>query len=485
MFANMDYPAQDADFLAAARTEAAQQLQRLQGRPAVALLCGNSEVSQQAAMAGAAREHWYPPLFERELAALAGELCPDVPYCPSSTHGGAFPHQPGAGVSSYYGVGAYLRPLEDARRSEVRFASECLAFANVPEQALLEQLAVAGAAPASTAGARAPRVHDALWKQRVPRDLDAGWDFDDVRDHYLAELFGCEPRRLRYAEHERYLALSRVASGEVMAAAFGEWRRRGSHCRGALVWFLRDLWPGAGWGVIDASGQPKAAYYYLKRVLQPVAVLVSDEGNNGLQLHLINDHPYGVPVRLELRLFRHSQAVGVPVVRSLELPPRSTSSPPATDLFDGFLDLSYAFRFGPPPYDLLHVRLEHDRDGAVGGGAVGGGPLAEAFYFPLGLPRQLEADVGLSATLQLPAAAAGQAQPLCECVLKIATRRFAQSVHIDAPAGCRLDDQYFHLAPGGSRALRLQLPRRELERRAPLLRVSALNGAAACRALPA
>ncbi len=298
MFANMDYPGEDETFLDGVRAEARQQLARLQARPSLAILCGNSEGAQQAAMSGAPRECWAPPLFEKILADLSDEYCPDVPYCPSSTHGGAFPHQANAGPASYYGVGAYLRPLQDARRAEVRFASECLAFANVPEAETLALLTRDSAL----------RCHHALWKERVPRDLGAGWDFDDVRDHYAADLFRIDPMRLRYADHDRYLRVARAVSGEVMAACFAEWRRVRSSCGGALVWFLRDLWPGAGWGVVDATGLPKAAYYYLKRSLQPISLSLSDEGNNGPR----GAHRERSPPAVD----RDARAAPVPIVRA-------------------------------------------------------------------------------------------------------------------------------------------------------------------------
>jgi beta-mannosidase len=451
MFANMDYPAEDAAFAGSVRAEARQQLSRLQARPALAVLCGNSEGAQQAAMSGAPRDCWAPPLFEVELASLSNEFCPGVPYCPSSTHGGAFPFQPNDGATSYYGVGAYFKPLSDARRSDVRFASECLAFANIPEDETLALL---------TPG-QALRCHHARWKERVPRDLGAGWDFDDVRDHYLQRLFRVDPMQLRYADHERYLRLSRVTSGEVMAATFAEWRRDASSCSGALVWFLRDSWPGAGWGVIDSTGLPKAAYYYLKRALQPVAVFISDEDCNGLMLHIANETNACVRVTLQLQLYRFSTMVGAPVARQLSLEPGSTTQIPAVELYDGFMDLSYSYRFGPPSYDVLRAALLRED---------GQGSVAETFHFPQGLPNSPGLEAGLTAS----AVRAGDAWRL-----KILSGGFAQSVHIETP-GFTADDQYFHMIPNSTRTLNLR-PRNSSARNAPEGTVHALNAASPCR----
>ena len=455
MFANMDYPADDAAFHASVAIEARQQLARLQARPALAVLCGNSEGAQQAAMSGAAREHWAPPLFESQLAILAREYAPAVPYTASSAHGGAFPHQASAGATSYYGVGAYRLPLTDARRSQLRFASECLAFANVPENETL----------AALSKGQALRVHHPRWKERVPRDQGAGWDFDDVRDHYLAQLYRTDVLSLRYGDHERYLRLGRAASGECMAASFAEWRRAGSCCRGALLWFLRDLWPGAGWGVIDATGLPKAAYYYLKRVMQPLALLVTDEGTNGLAIHIVNEARARARVRLEVRLFRHSEPVGAVARQTLTLEAGSVTALAATDLQEGFVDLSYAYHFGPPPYEVLHAQLirEEEEPAAI--------PLTEAFHFPLGLPNGQERDVGLSAT-----ATPGEGGAYD---LRIQCRQFAQSVHVEAP-GFIADDQYFHMAPKSARNLRLRR-RSSADPASSEVTVHALNAAASCR----
>jgi beta-mannosidase len=425
MFANMDYPDQDAGFLDAALVEVRQQLARWQGRPSLAVLCGNSEVEQQAAMWGASRDRWAPPLFHETLATLAGACCPDVPYWPSSAHGGAFPHDASAGTASYYGVGAYRRGLDDARRADVRFATECLAFANLPSERRSSRAAL--------------KVHHPAWKARTPRDLGAGWDFDDVRDHYLAQLFRVDPVALRSADHDRYLALGRVVTGEVMAAVFSEWRRARSRTRGGLVWFWRDLWEGAGWGLIGADGTPKPAWYYLRRALAPLAISLSDEGGNGVAVHVVNDTPERFTGSVDLEVIRQGELRVAQGSRPITVEPHSAVQYNALDWFDGFWDLSYAYRFGPRSHDIVSSTLRSDREGSS---AVG-----RAFSFVGGLPNTRELEVGIAARVE-----AGDDRP---CRLVVQTRRFAQSVAV-AIEGYTTDDNYFHLAPGETRHLMLQ-----------------------------
>ncbi len=366
-------------------------------------------------MWGAPRAHWSQPLFDRDLAELATSLCPDVPYWPSSARGGAFAHQTNVGTSSYYGVGAYLRPLDDARRSGLRFATECLAFANVPQT-----------------------LH-AEWKARAPRDTGADWDFDDVRDHYLQRLYGIDPVALRGADPERYLALSRAVGAEVMAATFAEWRRAGSGCRGALVWFLRDLWAGAGWGLLDDEGQPKAAFHGCRQVLAPVAVFITDEGTNGLELHIVNDPARALVGQVEIVLYRDDGLAVERATQAVAVAGHGASCLPLAQCFDHFVDLSRAYRFGPAEHALVVATLF---DG-------GGTQLAQAFHFPEGLPSHGDRDIGLSAR--------GQRLADGNVELTVGARRFAQSLHFDMP-GFVAHDAYFHLAPGTERRVRFAGP---------------------------
>jgi len=455
MFANCDYPSEDPAFLASVRREAMQLLERLAGRACLTVLCGGSEVQQQISMLGLPREQWQPPLFETELAALCREVLPAVPYLPSTPTGGALPFQANSGVTHYYGVGAYLRPLEDARRAEVRFAAECLAFANVPEQATLDAL---------LGDVRAP-FHEPRWKERVPRDNGAGWDFDDVRDHYVRALFQIDPMLLRYQSADRGLALARIASGEVMSQTLCEWRRDASTCRGALIWLFRDLWPGAGWGIVDANGRPKAAYYFVKRALRPRAIFFSDEGVNGLCVEVTNTSARPFRAEVGVTLWRSGNVEIARGSTQLEVLARSNAKIEAAQLFDHFIDLTHAYRFGPPAYEVAVAQLRDVDTNEL---------LSESFYFPSGQALPSSDDLGLQASLHR----VGEVYRV-----HLTTRSFAQAIAVDVP-GYVADDSYFHLAPGCEKWLTLTEERGE-RARAPRGTVHPLNTHSALRIVPA
>jgi beta-mannosidase len=288
----------------------------------------------------------------------------------------------------------------------------------------------------------------------VPRDSGADWDFEDVRDHYLERLFGISSATLRAQDPGRYLALGRVATGEAMLRTFAEWRRPGSTCRGGLVWLARDFWPGAGWGIIDSTGRAKAAYWYLKRALAPVALLAADEGLNGLWLHAVNDTTGPIEADLRIALYRDGLLRGEQALTTLQVPARGFRSIHADALFDGFLDLTYACRFGPPGHDVVASTLRDRASGAL---------LSASYCFPGNLPAQCASDLGLTA----------RAEPTADgYALVLETERFAHAVAIDVE-GFVPGDNYLHLEPGDTRRVALLATGRGA---APRGSVAALNG---------
>jgi len=442
MFANFDYPADDAHFRESAAQEAEQFLSRTQASPSLTVLCGGSEVAQQAAMFGLPRETWSNTLFDDVLPRAAAALRPDVAYVPHTPFGGELPFVAHEGISHYYGVSAYCRPLEDARHAGPRFATECLGFANIPDVApfVLE--------------ADAPKVEHPVFAPRIPRDTGAAWYFEDVRNYYLEALYGVDAKSLRQEDPACFLDLSRAATAEVMEHCFAEWRRGGSTTRGGLVWFFQDLAPGAGWGIVDSCGEPKSVYFALKRAFKSLQVICTDEGINGLRLHLINETAVRKPVRLSLTALRDGEVPVMRATREIMLEPRSTTVLTATELWGGFFDTTYAYRFGEPSHDVTFAQL-HDMDNDT--------LAAETFHFPLGRGH-VHSELGLCAELVHDNAG---------WHLDLTTKKLAQSVHIRDDF-YRPEDNWFHLAPGHVR--QIQLAPRHLTDAAPRGRIAAVNG---------
>jgi beta-mannosidase len=400
MFANMDYPFEDEAFATLVTQEVRQALNEVAGRPSLAIVCGNSEVEQQVAMLGLQPEFGRNEFFISTLPAIMQSIGVDSAYIPSAPTGGTLPFRTNRGVANYFGVGAYLRDLGDVRRAAVTFASECLAFANVPDAVPTDR----------SAG--------------VARDVGADWDFADVRDHYLRVLHGVTPDDPEYWEQARNV------TGELMALVFGEWRRAKSPCTGGLVLWLRDLEPGAGWGLLDSDGRPKAAWHHLRRAVAPIAVWLVDEGLNGLAVHVANDAADVLRAALRISLYRDEQLLVGEVETELVLEPHSSFECDVEVLLGRFVDIGYAYRFGERQHDTVVATLHRD-----------GNELSKAFHKTICGARRKR--VGLE-ELGLRADATVAADGTL--AVRIAATRLVHGVRLKAP-GFEAEDDSFDLEP--------------------------------------
>ncbi|OKH80122.1 hypothetical protein EB75_21355 [Mycobacterium sp. ST-F2] len=413
MLATFDPPAEQGELIA---RELATVLQRVSGNPALMVVSGGSETLQQPEMLGLSSHDSEMDVLETLLPEAVAEYS-DAHYVrasPSPPPGSTdLAIRPDTGVAHWFGVGGYLRPISDVQRAGVRFAAECLAFANPPSSGYVDQ----------HFGSAAVAGHHPEWKMGVPRDRGSSWDFEDIRDFYARAVFGEEPLLVRRVDPERYLQLGRLAIATAMRECFAFWRRADSNCGGALVLSGRDLAPGAGWGLLDSEGGTKPALEVLARTWAPVSVILADDGLAGVRIDIHNDT--GVSLRGESTLLAtNSSGVAVEAVRPVVVPSATSVTWADSDVSGHFRDLSHAFRFGTPTADAVHVEVTFD-DGTTVRDVLVLNPR----------PNQPPSTVTAIVTKQTDD----------QWVLELTSSVALRYVEIDAP-GWTMSDNYFHLA---------------------------------------
>ena len=426
-FANMAYPDSDG-FADGVYRELQWQSTRLAWRACLAVICGNSDAEQQATLLGLHDEKRTQQLFTNTIHAWSRALFPSQTYIPSAPGFGPLPTHLSAGISSFFGVGAYRRSVDDRSVEQVRFASECLGFANVPDSSSMNELF----------GSILPSPTGASWKSGTPRDNGVGWDFDDIRDHYTEQLFSVNALDLRIHDLPRYFELSRLASGVAMAAVFARWRATGSRCQGALIWMMHDIKPGAGWGLVDALGRPKPSYHLVRSVLRPVQVLVTDENFDGHNVHLINEQGVELSAVLTITLVLVDGRAGGKVVRNVVLPPRSAQTLSVDGCFDRFQDTTWSYRFGPPAFRAVAADLLLSNGTSVQHVAAVGC-----------------AGIETSADIQLTACLVDYSGSVR---LQLESDRLLEWVRLES-AGFECIDNYVHIIPGVSRQIEVLMVR--------------------------
>jgi beta-mannosidase len=410
MLATLD-PPDDPEWLAGVAAELSEVLHGLQGRPSLAVVCGGTETLQQPTMMGLPADRRVVPVIEQTIPSVVDHVVPRTPYVVSSPSGGDLPTHSGQGIAHWFGVGGYRRPITDVRRAAVRFAGECLAFATPPERWSMARLLPGG-------------VADDGWLAGVPRDRDTDWDFLDVTDHYVAEVFGEAP------DGERGLDLRRAAAAYAMSEVFSDWRRHGSTCGGGLVLEWRDRRPGPGWGLVDSAGVPKATWHALRRVLAPVAVLITDEGLDGLCVHVVNDRATPLDATLEVTIAERHGAVEE-AAAAVHVDGHGVRSTTLDAVLGVFRDVVHAYAFGDVQYSAVRVTLRA-QDGTV---------LACVHRL---LPDQRVAGL----------ADPGLTWSVTGHRVEVTAAGLAPWVVVEAP-GYVASDSWFHLLPGESRTVHL------------------------------
>ena len=428
MFANMDYPTDDPDFEKDASAEIREHAGRL-GVPQVgierppathastAVLCGGSETEQQPAMFGMTEDIWTSTFFHEAVPAIIEDAGCDVPYFPSSPCEGALPFHNATGIAHYFGIGAYQQAFSDLERSRVKFATECLAFSNVPDDAALKK----------HFGGPSPATHGPAWKTGVPRDASAGWDFEDVRDFYIRQLYGIDPIQLRYADNSRYLAISQVITGEIMEQVFNRWRSAEDDCGGGLIWWLNDIVPGAGWGMLDSDGNPKPLYYFLRRCWRNRGISIDDRGLDGLHVRVNNESRAAISGELHVRVLQHASHAIAEARVPVSVDPANTGYVSIDKLLGRFFDTTYTYRFGPPKHDVVVVTFD---DGSREN------PLTATYY-----PG--DRNLGYAAAPDLQASSEGNGENV---VVRLRSGCFLKNVKLQS-AFHEFDDNYFDLPP--------------------------------------
>jgi beta-mannosidase len=115
--------------------------------------------------------------------------------------------------------------------------------------------------------------------------------------------------------------------------------------------------------------------------------------------------------------------------------PRSSVTFESEAILEGFYDVAYAYRFGPPKHDVAIATLLDEQRGVI----------SEAHDFPVGREPELLYTLSLATSIERLADGSRE--------LTLRTDRFLRNVKFEVK-GFLPDDNYFHLSPLRPRAVR-------------------------------
>jgi len=287
-------PEDHPGFRAEVEREAELVVRRLRNHPSLALWCGNNEnQSIYRSGRGKDREFYGWRTYHEILPKACASLDPTRFYWPSSPYGGPSHGDPDIGDTHSWQVslgGDAPGGHADYRhyaRDRSKFASEYGFLAPPMRETLQEAL------PEDQL-----YVDSGAWKfhaNRFETGIPVG-GAPTVFVQAIEKLFGRSQGEL---DLDTFIALTQAWQAEAYRYSLSHFRRRKFLTSGTLFWMYDDCWVAtSGWTIIDYYLRRKPSYYTVRRVYSPEMVSFAED-SDGLSIWLVNDHVHAVEGVLE------------------------------------------------------------------------------------------------------------------------------------------------------------------------------------------
>ena len=262
MFACSLYPS-TKEFLKEVKSEAQDQLNRLQHHACIAVWCGDNELLGALTWFEESRKNRDRYLvnydrLNRTLEERVAQFSKGAIWWPSSPSPGVLDfgdtwHDDSKGDMHFWSVWHEGRDFEHYYDVKPRFCSE-FGFQSFPSLRLIKEFA------------------------ESPEDLNIS---SAVMEHHQrnkggnARIAETMFRNFRFPmDFGNFVYLSQVQHGLAMKMAVEYWRSLKPHCMGTLYWQLNDTWPVASWSGLDHGGSWKLMNYMARRFYAPVLITV-------------------------------------------------------------------------------------------------------------------------------------------------------------------------------------------------------------------
>ncbi|MBN2658976.1 MAG: hypothetical protein JXR86_18120 [Spirochaetales bacterium] len=409
LFACSEYPEDSGDFLKSVEKESGLALSMLKNHPSIVLWCGNNENDWifgfygRGGREGKQAYYYGSDISHRLLPRLMKEQSVETPYWPSSPWGGDFPNSDEEGDKHAWDVSIHYPNLLE--RTDYRHYRQIKARF-ISEYGMLSYMM--------------PRTYrDMSGEREIRLDSDVSLFHDNLENGPLMKqalewIFRKWPEN-----HEDRIKLSLAYQAMGMREAIVSFRKRKPRCGGSLFWMYSDCWPAHGWTIIDYYLRRKPSYYWVKKAYQPVGAYTQCFARR-TETYLINDSHEEQILEMEFQAEDMAGTLRQRICRAVSLPPDCVVE-------------------GPVVYDAKgwnYIALR--KDGKI---------LSEDLVLHT-IPGDLEI---APCELSWKEEAEGR-----DLMVTIHTDRFAYMAEIRHPDGAEPEDNWFHVAPGIPRRIRIR-----------------------------